>query len=284
MKSARRLPPGSAFRYRLCLSPVVFGAAALFLVASLQAQDSRLDARQVYYKPQTASKADPNADSGGKTEDPNPKSTGKRTTGGKKTTKPGNTGATSHDHSIKVDKEAPPPLGLQYAILQEQESGGVVPVDPDKVFTTGDAIRLRIEVNSDAYVYLVTKDATGVWRPLFPEAGEDNHLKAYQPVLVPAPPANPISFAPPSGAETLLIQVSRTPIPTKTDAASTVPKAQVDGILRTAILQGRDLTRAKVQPVENPNPGDKNEWAVYTVNVSTNPGSQVIQQFELRHK
>jgi len=282
MKSAR-LPLRTAFGGRLGSPPLVSCLAALFLAASLQAQESKLDPRQVYYKPQTTPKVDQNTDSGQKPGDTNPKSTAtKHTTGGKKTTKPGDTSGTGHDLTVK--KVEPLPLGLQYAILQEQDSGGVAPVDPDKVFTTGDRIRLRIEVNTDAYVYLVTKDSTGTWRPLFPESGEDNHLKAYQPVMVPAPPANPISFAPPSGAETLLIQVSRTPIPTKTDAESTVPKSQIDGILHTERLQGRDLTRAKVQPVDNPNPGDKNEWAVYTVNVNTKPGSQVVQQFELRHK
>jgi len=58
------------------------------LVASLQAQDSGLQARQVYYKPQTAPQVDQNTDPGQKTGDTNPKSTAKRTTGGKKTTKP----------------------------------------------------------------------------------------------------------------------------------------------------------------------------------------------------
>jgi len=181
-------------------------------------------------------------------------------------------------------KVEPPPLGLKYVIEQVQDSGDSVPVDPDKVFTTGDRIRLRIEVNSDAYVYLVTKNSAGTWIRLFPEDGEDNHLKAFQPVQVPAPPANPIYFDPPSGAETLLIQVSRGPIPTKPSAAATVPKSQIDGMLQTQRLQGRDLTRGKVHPVENPDPGDKNEWAIYTVNVNPDPGSQVVQQFQLRHK
>lgn len=277
----------TTLRGRLRLPALLSCAGALFLVAALQAQDqeSGLKARQVYYKPQTAPKPDQNVDSGQKPDkikpgDTNPKSTGKRTTP-KKTTKPGDTSPVEKDHTVKVE---PAPLGLQYVIVQEQESGGSAAVDPDKVFTTGDRIRLRIEVNSDAYVYLVTKGSSGIWRPLFPQSGEDNHLKAFQPVLVPAPPASPIFFEPPGGEETLLIHVSRTPIPTKTDVAATVPKSQIDNMLHTARLQGRDLTRGKVPPVENPSPGENSEWAFYVVNANTHTGSQVVQTFELRHK
>jgi len=287
VKSSCRLPLsyGSTFRGRRFSPALLLGAGAMLtmlLVTSLQAQDSGLQARQVYYKPQTAPKADQNTDPGQKPGDTSPKSTGKRTTGGKKTTKPGNTDPAGNGHTLKVE---PPPLGLKYVIEQVQESGDSVPVDPDKIFTTGDRIRLRIEVNSDAYVYLVTKNSAGSWIRLFPEDGEDNHLKAFQSVQVPAPPANPIYFDPPSGAETLLIQVSRTPIGTKQGAAPTVAKAQIDDMLHTEQrLQGRDLTRGKVHPVDNPSPDDKNEWAIYTVNVNPDPGSQVVQKFELRHK
>jgi Domain of unknown function (DUF4384) len=298
VKSSCCLPLNrTTFPGRLRLPALLSCAGALFLVAALQAQDSGLQARQVYYKPQTAPKPDQNVDSGQKPDknipgDTNPKSTGKRTTP-KKTTKPNDTGPVSNDHTVKVE---PAPLGLKYVIEQEQASGGPVQVDPDKVFATGDGIRLRIEVNSDAYVYLVTRGSSGQWTVLFPEPGEDNHLKAYQPVQVPAAPADPIAFEEPAGKETLYIRVSRTPVtdlqkllPAKPAQgqqlmAVAVPKPQIDDMLRAERMQTRDLARGKVHPVENANPEDKNEWAFYTVNVSTTPGAQVVQKFDLRHK
>jgi Domain of unknown function (DUF4384) len=275
-------------------------AGALFLVAALQAQDqeSGLTPRQVYYKPQTAPKPDQNVDSGQKPDkikpgDTKPKSTGsKRTTGGKKTTKPGDTTPVTSDHTVKVES---PQLGLMYKVEQDLPSGGTVEVDPDKVFSTGDAIRLRIEVNIDAYVYLVTVGASGEGSILFPHSGEDNHLKAFQPVQVPAAPADPMVFEEPAGSEILYIRVSRTRVtdlqkllPVKSGQGqrlmAAVPKSQMDDLFKKDRMEARDLRRGKAHPADTPSPGDKNEWAIYTVSVSTDPGAEVIQKFELRHK
>ncbi len=291
VKSSCNLPRSyrTTFQGRLRFPALLAGVGSLLLVASLQAQDNGLTARQVYYKPQTATKADQNTDPGKKTD----KGTGsKSTTGGKKTTKSGDTSTTGNGHTVKVER---PPLGLKYVIEQVQPSGGTIQVDPEKVFTSGDGIRLSIEVNTDAYVYLITQGSSGRWEVLFPRAGEDNHLKAYQKVQVPAPPADPIVFEEPSGSETLYIRVSRTEIrdpdkllPDKSGEnpklMAGVPKSQIDEMFRKERMEARDLTRGKVHPSDNPNPDDKNEWAFYVVNVSTKPDAEVIQQFKLRHK
>jgi len=276
MKSACRLPSRTAFGGRLCSPPLVSCAAALFLVASLQAQEGKLDPRQVYYKPQTAPKADQNTDSGKKTAQG---TGGKHTTSGKKTTKPSD--PVTGDHTMKVES---PRLGMMYKIEQLQASGGTIEVDPDTVFKTGDAIRLLIGVNMDAYVYLVTVGASGEGSILFPQPGEYNHLKAFQPTLVPAAPADPIIFEEPAGSEILYVRVSRTPVKDLQKLLAAVPKSQMDDLFNKDRLEARDLGRGKYQPVETPSTGDKNEWAIYTVNYSTDPGAEVVQKFQLRHK
>jgi len=270
----------TALRGRSILPALFLGAGALFLVGSMQAQDSGLQARQVYYKPQEAAKVDPNAKPEQKqTEAPVKNTT--RHTPPKKTT---------NEHTIKVE---PPPLGLKYVMEQVQPTGGAIQVDPDRVFSTGDGIRLRVEVNTDAYVYLLTQESSGEWKILFPEAGENNHFQAYQSVEVPAASADPIVFAEPAGSENLYIRVSRTPIndlqkliPKEGEQGQkmpTVPKSQMDDLQKTEKLQGRDLTRGKVSPADTSNT-DKNEWAFYVVNNSPSPSAQVIQKFQLRHK
>jgi len=260
-----------------------FLAGILFLVGSMHAQDSGLQARQVYYKPQGAPKVDQNSTSDPKQTETPVKNTTKRTQA-KKTT-------TSNDHVLTI---APAPLGLKYVMEQVQPTGSASQVDPDKVFKTGDGIRLRVEVNSDAYVYLLTQESSGEWKVLFPEAGEDNHLKAFHSVEVPAASTDPIVFSEPAGSENLYIRVSRTPIdnlqkliPTGGEQGQkmpTVPKSQMDDLQKTERMQGRDLTRGKVAPADGPAPGDQTEWAFYVVNNSSSPSAQVIQKFQLRHK
>lgn len=275
-------------------SPFLFQWVGLLFCFALAAQDTAgLQARQLYYKTQNAAE----------TEQKNPET--KPAVKPRPRPRPKTGAAEGHkEESPKTENKAQPnPLGLKYIIEQEDSSGKLAEVDPDKTFSTGDAIRLRMEVNSDAYVYLLSSGASGEGSFLFPQAGEDNRLRAFQAVQVPAAPADPIRFAEPSGTEILYILVSRTPVPdldrylpargaspprrpsSATLMAANVPSAEFGEFVGHAEkMESRDLVRGKVVPVSNTASGAANEHAIYAVNVSSTPGAQVLQKLELKHR
>lgn len=280
-------------------SPDSFQLFVVLLCVPLAAQDvNGLQARQLYYKAKSALEAEQKT--------PDQKNPDQKTTGNSQGAK--STSSSGPRHRLKTTTETKPttepnPLGLKYTVEQEDSSGKYAQVDPDKTFATGDAIRLRMEVNGDAYVYLLSRGASGDGNFLFPQPGEDNRLKAFQSVQVPAEPADPIRFAEPAGTETLYILVSRSPVPDldrllparglspqpqPSNAglmAANVPSAQfVELVGHAEQLQSRDLVRGKVRPVSNTGSTAVSEHAVYAVNVSTTPGAQVLQKLELKHR
>ena len=90
--------------------------------------------------------------------------------------------------------------GIHYWI----ELDGVGPVTADRIFRTGDAIRLHIRSNVNGYMSLWSLDAFGYGKPLFPAPNQpqpDNQIKAGLPYVTP----NKIRFVPPVEDETLLV-------------------------------------------------------------------------------
>ena len=55
------------------------------------------------------------------------------------------------------------PLGLKYAILM-----GATEVPVDTVFRAGDRIQLNVETNIPAYLYIISRESSRTWKPLFP--------------------------------------------------------------------------------------------------------------------
>jgi hypothetical protein len=155
-----------------------------------------------------------------------------------------------------------------------------------------------MEVNDDAYVYLLTRGASGAGNFLFPQAGEENRLKAFRPVQVPSD-GDPIRFDEPAGTETLYVLVSRTPVanfekllPSRGPSgavakaqAAEVPSGEFSDVVREAEApQSRDLVRGKVKPNGGSASGDLNEHAVYVIKVSAAPGARIMQKIELKHR
>ncbi len=67
------------------------------------------------------------------------------------------------------EAETNPPLGLRYSVLKQHKNGEFAAVDPDESFSSGDRIRLRIEVNNAGYLYVVHRGSSGIWSALFPQ-------------------------------------------------------------------------------------------------------------------
>ncbi|HWD97769.1 MAG TPA: DUF4384 domain-containing protein [Bryobacteraceae bacterium] len=104
-------------------------------------------------------------------------------------------------------------LGLRYTI--EKVSNGVAePMGIHSVFHSGDRIRIGVEVNDSAYLYVISRGSSGTWSPLFPSKDvEDgsNRVEPGQTYQIPPGSGHVIAFREPSGSERLFIVVSREP-------------------------------------------------------------------------
>src|SRR5262249_30183429 len=60
------------------------------------------------------------------------------------------------------------PLGLRYSILKQTSGRQVAEVDGDTAFRSGERIRLAVEANDNAYLYIVQRGSSGNWSLLFP--------------------------------------------------------------------------------------------------------------------
>jgi hypothetical protein len=203
------------------------------------------------------------------------------------------------------------PLGLRYSFLRYDSSGDAEEVDADHVFHSGDRMKIRLETNSDGFLYIVMKGTSGSWRVMFPskEYGNgDNRVRAGQ--VYELPRNTRFAFTGKPGAERIFLVLSRrvvpdleeliydlhgrpepagderlapvtTSEPPKTLLASlgTVDDALI-GRLRNAVY-ARDLVFEKV---DEKTPGDRKEKAVYVVNKSTAADARLVADISLQHE
>ena len=207
---------------------------------------------------------------------------------------------------VSYSPEESVPLGLRYSILKREESGSVE-VDPDTVFRSGDRIRLRIDVNTSGYLYVINRGSSGNWNPLFPSAaiaGGDNRVRKGTPYEIP--PGYVFTFDEQPGTEKLFIVFSRRPAsdledliyslsggekskkPSRTDG-SKILMAQVtihDGLIdRLRNVYARDLIIEKVDETKTPPPSaPSKEKAVYVVNPSRSADSRLVADITLIHE
>jgi hypothetical protein len=67
-----------------------------------------------------------------------------------------------------IHNTKPGPLGLHYSLVKQVANNEALEVDPYAVFHSGDQIRLSIQANDNAYLYIVARGSSGKWSPLFP--------------------------------------------------------------------------------------------------------------------
>lgn len=210
---------------------------------------------------------------------------------------------------INAGLEPEIPLGLRYSFLKQQ-GNGTVEVDTATMFRSGERIRLTVESNDSAYLYLVLLGSSGKWSVLFPSsqiAGGNNHIEPGHRYTIPA--QHWFAFDDQVGEEKLFILLSRQPQedleeliyslrkapgaqspaePAKTPAGEKLLMAQalpVDdaliGRLREAVY-ARDLVFEKVDDTEAA--GSQGEKAVYIVNRTGDDDSRVVADVTLVHR
>jgi Domain of unknown function (DUF4384) len=197
------------------------------------------------------------------------------------------------------------PLGLRYSILKQMAGSRPAEVSPDTVFQSGDRIRLSIEANDTAHLYIVQRGSSGNWSLLFPSpeiSGGDNLIERGKHYEIPA--GHWFAFDEQAGMEKLFMVLSREPqtdleklIYALRDGDAPAPGNEakpakallaeatrpindaVVGKIRSQVAT-RDLIFEKVDEKT----GDQKEKAVYVVNKSGGANSTVVADLTLNHK
>ena len=197
-------------------------------------------------------------------------------------------------------------LGLRYSILK-REGPETVEVDPTAVFHSGDRIRLRVDVNTAGYLYIINRGSSGNWNPLFPSAKiakGDNHVQKGIQYEIPA--GYVFTFDEQPGTEKLFIVFSRRPVsdleeliysltggqdlktpPRPDDGKILLAQANIEDrmIDRLRNVYSRDLIIEKTDETTPPPPSaPSKEKAVYVVNPSKSADARVVADVTLIHK
>ena len=196
-------------------------------------------------------------------------------------------------------------LGFRYTVQVVNRDGGKYEaVDPDREFKKGECVRLAIESNQSGYLYVMSKQSSGGWMPLYPSseiADESNVADPGQKVLAPKDFCFEIDD--PAGTETLFVVLSRSPRDffelydaikapaTTSPAGSKAPSSAVqlaDARLVNSAVEKmaknfgtRDLVIKKITRAAEPKETD---YSVYVVNGSDKPSSTVVKKIEIKHK
>ncbi len=309
---------------------MILGLAALAGAAMTQVEEKRLTAREMFYAAPAAAKSaetvKPATGTKPKPVETIPKS---KRTGSVAQTKPGSTETitkpkpperveTATGRVPQTGKIVPVaygqrmPLGVRYSLLKRTESG-LVEVDPGGVFRAGDRIRVNVEVNDTAYLYMVNRGSSGAWKVLFPAAeiqGGDNRVEPGRRYQIPA--QHVFTFDEQPGVEKLFLVLSRQPetdlenliyslsrrpgtetTPARPPAATPLGKtekillAQNLGPIEDSLVGRLRNTYARdliIEKVDEATPGPKKEHAVYVVNTTGRDDSRVVVDIDLNHQ
>jgi len=113
------------------------------------------------------------------------------------------------------------PIGLGYTLYLRDENDNGIRVDPERIFKSGDAVRLSLEPNIDGYLYIFYVENEGEPELLYPNArlnNGDNSVKAHVPVEIPSRDVKELDlrwffFSGDPAKEKLYVLVAKTPLP-----------------------------------------------------------------------
>jgi Domain of unknown function (DUF4384) len=105
-------------------------------------------------------------------------------------------------------------VALGYTLYLKNEEGRFVSVNPNRIFRTGQAVRLMVESNVNGYLYVFHQENDGPPKMMFPCSlawDGDNHIQAHKPLFIS--PLTEIRFTGNPATEVLTLVVSRNPLP-----------------------------------------------------------------------
>ncbi len=121
------------------------------------------------------------------------------------------TGLRQRGIQLREDFNAGKVDGMRILVLKS-EGGNFVPVDPGRIFTHGDEIRVAFESNFDGYVYVINVSPDGKKRVIFPgtqAANSSNVIRARQRIELPR---TSFIFDKEMGTEILQVIMAREPV------------------------------------------------------------------------
>jgi len=113
-----------------------------------------------------------------------------------------------------------PRLGIGLTLFMRDSNGMAVRVDPDRVFSKGDRVRVLLETNTDGYLYIFNTTDDGPATMIYPHAELDeagNYLQAHVPFEIPTSLATEeklrwFAFDENAGTEHLFLVFTREPL------------------------------------------------------------------------
>lgn len=136
-----------------------------------------------------------------------------------KTEKPDTSGLSSKPSEPATPVNAPR-LGIGLTLFMRDSNGMAVRVDPDRVFSKGDRVRVLLETNTDGYLYIFNSTDNGPATMIYPHADLDeagNYLQAHVPFEIPTSLATEerlrwFAFDENAGTERLFLVFTREPL------------------------------------------------------------------------
>ncbi|MCU1257597.1 MAG: hypothetical protein JWO80_482 [Bryobacterales bacterium] len=276
----------------LLRAPLYIGMAAAAAAFGYQ-DDAPLKARELFYKPMTAT---PAAKPQAKAPPAKPKGTSVV-----KRAPPVEPPVTTKAAEITTVSYRQQPLGLKYTILK-LTGDKYREVDPDTEFRSGDRIRINVESNDTAFLYIVMQGTSGTWRPLFPNpaiSGGNNRIDRGKVYQIPPADSPSFYFDEQPGTEKVSLILTRTPEEDlekliyatgernkgNGDAKTIMAKnATISGAIMGHVQQqmlSRDLVFEKA---DESGPDGKTEKAMYVATPDTSAGARVFVDLKLIHK
>lgn len=192
-------------------------------------------------------------------------------------------------------------LGLRYSVRRLTQAGQFSEVDPATVFNSGDMIRITVEANDDARLYMVHKGSSGRWTMLFPTLRAAGGVRVVLRGVrydVPSAEEQAFTFKPPAGKESVFLLLSRKPLFAleqyiEQPEAPTPPSLNGkpnfiiagQGKINPAVLDDlRKSVRTRDIVVTSVSESTASETAVYIANTSTAETDYLIADFTLEHR
>lgn len=130
------------------------------------------------------------------------------------------TSGTSSKPSDPATPVNAPRLGIGLTLFMRDSNGMAVRVDPDRVFSKGDRVRVLLETNTDGYLYIFNTTDDGPATMIYPHADLDeagNYLQAHVPFEIPTSLATEerlrwFAFDETAGTERLFLVFTREPL------------------------------------------------------------------------